>query len=268
MKKMIILCLIFTIACKFEKHVTIEIGKKNCTKSELDAVFLDTILRKYDTCNKYKNTFYSKFYQNDKKIMEGYGKRYFKKGAWRFYNNDNDTILKTIFYNSELTGLTNFKNLDTISWGIFNRPDKGFRISKPKKWIVIENEDKTFTFNDKNGLELPNISIEIIMHLVEDIEGNIIDIFNSTIKQKRGYKSIKELKWKKLDFENFSEAYEISNIEIQGNERYFVNELLYVFKGRFYYLQFIINKKSKYDYHIIKEIIKNSFKAYDTIKSI
>ncbi|WP_299670947.1 hypothetical protein [uncultured Polaribacter sp.] len=267
MKKILLLFMssILFFSCKFEKHIKIEYGKKNCTKKIIDAVYNDEYLTKYDTCNKYKRKFYRKYFTDNKLIMEGYSERYSKEGVWRFYNKKGDTITKVNFKNSELTGNSKFKNLDTISWGIFALPNKGFRISKPKRLSVLEEDENTFYFDDKNGNGSTNLSFRITMHLIDDIDGEIIDIYNNTVSQKQNHKRIQRLKFKKVNISDYKESYQITNEEIQDDKILLIEENIIVYKDRFYYIQIIQNKQSKYDYTVMKEIIKNSFKVYDTI---
>ena len=268
MKKSIAL-LTFTFlvfSCKFEKKIQINYNKKDCTKIIKDAVFLDTLFRKYDTCNKYKGTYFSKFYLDNKKIMEGYGERFAKQGTWRFFDKTEDTILKAKFENSELIGFQKFKNLDTITWQIFDFPDKGFRISKPKKWIIREIEEGHYYLDDKNGFEKANFSFTIYSYLLEDIEGTIAETYYLTIKQKKKSEKIENLNYKKLDIDTFQEAYEIFNLEKTENKTKVVNELIYVYYDRVFIIQFVIDKNAEYDFFVIKDIMKNSFKVYNPKK--
>ncbi len=265
MKKIILLSsLLVLCSCKVEKKINLSIGKK-CIYKFTDAVHLKEYKLKIDSCKTLNTKVYHKYYINDTLIMEGYSDRYNKEGDWKFYNGESELTTKVKFNNSELIGISKFKNLDTISWGIFHLPNKGFRISKPKKWVVIKDDENTISFCDTNRFSPPNLNISISAYHLDDVEGNIRDAYNKTISNNKNQKGIKNLRFKKVNLLGFKEVYEIVSEEVIFNQNVEVRQILSVYKDRFYLIQITLNKSAKSDFKVLKEIIQNSFHVYDTI---
>ena len=182
MKKLILFTLLLVIfSCKFEKKTNISIGKK-CVFKVTDAVHLKEYKLKIDSCKTLKSKAYHKYYNNNILVMEGYSNRYHKEGEWNFYNSNNNLITRINFKNSELTGITKFKNLDTISWEKLHLSDKKFRISKPKKWVIIPENENTLTFNDTNGFSPPNIVVSIMSVDINELVSNVKDVYLKSIE--------------------------------------------------------------------------------------
>ena len=260
MKKTIVfICLVTFYSCKFEKKINISIGEK-CIYNFTDAVYLKEYKLKIDSCKTLKSKAYHKYYSDNILVMEGYSDRYDKQGEWSFYSSKNELITKIKFQDSELVRASKFKNLDTISWTKLHISNKKFRIAKPKKWIAITEDENTITFNDTNAFSPPNITISIMSVDINDIIGNVKDVYLKTIKSFKTSSSGKNMRHKELDIIGDNKTYEFNFEEKTYDLDYIITQTLIDSNDRFYILTTTKRKGSLKDYSVIEEIIKNSFK--------
>ena len=139
--------------------------------------------------------------------------------------------------------------------------NRKFRISKPKKWVIIPENENTLTFNDTNGISPPNIVISIMSVDINELVDSVKDVYLKSIESFKTNSDIKNMTHKKINVIGDNETYEFSSEEEIHNQDYIVTQNLIDSNNRFYILTTTRKKSSLKDYSVIEEIIKNSFKV-------
>lgn len=258
MRKIIFILSITTLmifSCKEEPK------KNNCESRIINTIFLKKYLIVKDSCNLYKGVNKVKYYDNNRLIMSGFDDRMFKQGEWSFYDNDGKEIIKGVFIDSKPTGDWKFKSQD-ISWNIYDNENKGYAISAPKKWQLIDNdkEENTITISDTSSIEEYNLKIDVTSASIENMNISVKGFVEETIKLYKENEAVSNIENKKLILKGVDVSYELQYNYNDETGNYLHKEYIYSFKGMVYILSSSLNEKSNYDYEIIDEIMLTSFK--------
>lgn len=262
--KNIYLFILLVVALSCDKKTE----KKNCISEKIDAVFIKKYFVETDSCDKFQNYIKVNYYDIDNKklLMFGYSNRSTKQGKWKFFDSNQKKVSEGQFKDSEPSGIWEFNELGTINWGVYVNLEKGFRISVPKEWNVVNLEkENTIGILNSSDLDKYDLKIAITSAPLNQLETELSVFIEETIKFFNENENIKKIQHKKLSLIDINESYEIQYEKSDNTGDYINKEYIYEFEGQIYIFSSSLRKNSNYDFKVIEEIIMSSYKMYEYV---